>query len=236
MKVSGTLLPSLALVSLIALTVPALANEVTPKGDRAVTVRADAASHSSPVGRLEPGSRATVLGTTGEWWEVRLGDGTEGFVSNRAAEVVAASGGAGASGSGGSADQSGEGWNAFAGYPKCVRNDCQFEVLEEHDFAIGYSESRRDPLWVVYHLFPMDPQHKDPRPRNFTVDEDTTAQVDQQCYRVATGETNPFDKGHNAPNSAIDGRYGVDAQLDTFKMSNVCPQAACLNEGAWQGF
>src|SRR5262249_6650812 len=67
-------------------------------------------------------------------------------------------------------------------------------------------------------------------------DEATTARVDEKCYKVPPHETNPFDKGHNAPNGAIDGRYGLDAQRDTFLMSNVCPQAACLNEGAWQGF
>jgi len=41
----------------------------------------------------------------------------------------------------------------------------------------------------------MNPENNDKRPRDFAVDESTTARVDQQCYRVAKGETNPFDKG-----------------------------------------
>ena len=102
--------------------------------------------------------------------------------------------------------------------------------------ARGEARPRADPLWVAYHLFPTDHPHDDPRLRHFWVDEATTARVDEKCYKVSPRETNPFDKGHNAPNGAIDGRHGLDAQRDTFLMSNVCPQAACLNEGAWQGF
>ena len=238
MGLGFTLVRSVALPILTVFAVPILAKEISPKGDRAVTVRADPDSHSRPVGTLNPGDHATVRGAERQWWEVSLSDGTDGFVSKRSTEVVPDSGSSGGRGGDGSAGASptGEGWNAFAGYPTCRRPDCQFEVLEKHEFAIGYSETHRDPLWVAYHLFPMNPENHDPRPGSFTVDEDTTAQVDQQCYRVAKGKTNPFDKGHNAPNSAIDGRYGQTAQLDTFKMSNVCPQAACLNEGAWQGF
>src|SRR5205823_932298 len=114
-------------------------------------------------------------------------------------------------------DRFGEGWNTFAGYPRCERRECSFEILEKHGFAVGYSETRRDPLWVAYRLFPVDPHNHDTRPKGFTVDQDTTAHVGQNCYRVARGETNRFDKGHTAPNSAIDERYGRDAQMDTFK-------------------
>lgn len=37
-----------------------------------------------------------------------------------------------------------------------------------------------------------------------------------------------------APNHAIASRYGRDAQLETFVMSNVCPQRATLNQGPWE--
>lgn len=37
-----------------------------------------------------------------------------------------------------------------------------------------------------------------------------------------------------APNYAIDTRYGNDAQLETFLMSNICPQKQSLNGGRWQ--
>jgi len=37
-----------------------------------------------------------------------------------------------------------------------------------------------------------------------------------------------------APNSAIAERYGLDAQLETFLMSNIVPQAPVLNRQVWQ--
>jgi len=134
---------------LLACAVPVLADQVTPKSDASVVVRAAADSRSARVGTLAPGDRATVLGEESRWWNVKLTDGTEGFVSKRATEVVADSGGGAGDGSGGPSDgtdHSGEGWNAFAGYPRCVAGTCQFAVLEKHDFTVGYSETRRDPL------------------------------------------------------------------------------------------
>jgi len=227
----------LIVATLLTIGVPVLADQVAPTSNRPVAVRAAANSRSQRVGTLEPGERATVVDDAdSRWWNVKLDDGTRGFVSKRSTELVAVSGGGSGEGSGGAADHSGEGWNAFAGYPTCVKGDCQFAVLEKHDFAVGYSETYRDPLWVAYHLFPTDhPFHDDRKKMKWRADDSTSAQIDTSCYTVDQG-VNPFDRGHNAPNSAIDGRYGVEAQKDTFLLSNVCPQAACLNEGAWQGF
>jgi endonuclease G, mitochondrial len=43
-----------------------------------------------------------------------------------------------------------------------------------------------------------------------------------------------FDRGHMAPNHAIGSRYGRDAQMQTFHMSNVAPQAPDLNQKTWR--
>src|SRR5207244_9613344 len=127
MGLGFTLVRSVALPILTVFAVPILAKEISPKGDRAVTVRADPDSHSRPVGTLNPGDHATVRGAERQWWEVSLSDGTDGFVSKRSTEVVPDSGSSGGRGGDGSAGASptGEGWNAFAGYPTCRRPDCQ---------------------------------------------------------------------------------------------------------------
>src|SRR5439155_25109146 len=114
--------------------------------------------------------------------------------------------------------------------PKCTRADCDFEVLANEDFTVGYSETRKDPLWVAYHLFRVNNPQRDARP-SFHTDTRTQARVATRCY-VNSG----FDRGHNAPNYAIDTRYGADAQNDTFLMSNISPQAPCLNEETWEAF
>jgi len=205
-------------VAVLALSTGALARQVMPKGDTAVAVRRAADSHSESVGTLKVGEAAVVLDEVPRWWKVQLSDGTTGFVgkaSTTLADAGPADGSGGGSGRSG-ATATGEGWNTFAGYPTCVRTDCQFEVLEKHDFAVGYSETRRDPLWVAYHLFPTDHPHDDPRLRHFSVDEATTARVNEKCYKVPPHETNPFDKGHNAPNGAIDGRMASTPNATRF--------------------
>src|SRR5207244_7662054 len=166
-----TLVRSVALPILTVFAVPILAKEISPKGDRAVTVRADPDSHSRPVGTLNPGDHATVCGAERQWWEVSLSDGTDGFVSKRSTEVVPDSGRSGGGGGDGSAgaSQTGEGWNAFAGYPTCRRPDCQFEVLEKHEFAIGYSETHRDRCGVAFTPFPITPATTALRPGTLAV-------------------------------------------------------------------
>jgi beta-lactamase superfamily II metal-dependent hydrolase len=63
--------------------VPAAAQDVTPSArvTRNVVVREQASTASTPVGRLVPGDRATVIAEVPGWYRVRLADGTTGFVS-----------------------------------------------------------------------------------------------------------------------------------------------------------
>jgi endonuclease G, mitochondrial len=116
--------------------------------------------------------------------------------------------------------------SCFAGVP--VSAD-PVTVLENPGYATGYSEERRNPLWGSYRLFPVDSPKPDERPSGFRTDARTTASVRSDCY---TGSG--FDRGHNAPNAAIDSRYGREAQRATFLMSNVTPQRCGLNREPWQ--
>src|SRR6185436_6439533 len=43
-----------------------------------------------------------------------------------------------------------------------------------------------------------------------------------------------WDHGHMAANDAVAKIFGIDAQLATFKMSNMCPQSHRLNAGKWK--
>lgn len=67
-----------------ALGVPgAHAEDVTPSArvSSAVLVRAGPSTDTAILGRLRPGDRATIVGEVSGWYEVRLPDGTRGFVS-----------------------------------------------------------------------------------------------------------------------------------------------------------
>lgn len=119
----------------------------------------------------------------------------------------------------------------FAGVPAATSASSNFVVLENIGYVVGYSETRRNPLWAAYRLFPVTNPVRHDRQSHFTIDERTQAQVNHDCY------TNQgYDRGHNAPNSAIDTRYGEDAQKETFVMSNVSPQLCGNNREPWQGF
>jgi endonuclease G len=69
-----------------------------------------------------------------------------------------------------------------------------------------------------------------PRPKGeFVMDPRTNARVKHHDF---TGSG--YDRGHMTPNSAIAHCYGHDAQLETFLLSNICPQAPNLNQKVWE--
>ena len=129
------------------------------------------------------------------------------------------------------------GKHAFAGYPRSVSPRSAFILLENIGYDIGYSENYKTPVWAVYRCaWIADAKSPGPRPARFRTDKRTTARVRHEDYAQADYATaaNPFDRGHMAPNFAIGSRYGRQAQLETFLMSNVCPQRAALNQQTWE--
>ena len=98
-------------------------------------------------------------------------------------------------------------------------------------YVSGYSPTRLNPLWVAQRLTREDVE----RARNvFRADESTfdpepaLAPGDQAAD--SDFDDNDWDKGHMAPaNDAPD----VDAQLDTFFLSNAVPQHHRLNRYMW---
>ena len=95
-------------------------------------------------------------------------------------------------------------------------------------YVAGWSDLRREPLWVAYRLDPQTGKHNLKRPARFTPDPRVAHPGDTHDYD-ATG----YDRGHLAPNAAIAQRYGHDAQLETFFLTNICPQRPELNRKVW---
>ena len=102
-------------------------------------------------------------------------------------------------------------------------------VLVRKGYTVGYDEARQNPAWVAYHLKGGPRYDSGERPGDFDVDPDTKAQVRHGDY-TRSG----YDRGHMAPNYAIATRYGEEAQLETFLMSNIIPQSPDLNRGPWR--
>lgn len=127
------------------------------------------------------------------------------------------------------------GQHAYAGHPLSPAA-AEVTLLENIGFALGYCEARKDPLWVSYRLAGAATHEAGKRPSRFKVDERTRARVAHEDYKQADYQQDPhaYDRGHMAPNHAISTRYGREAQLETFYMTNICPQQKRLNQQTWE--
>lgn len=120
----------------------------------------------------------------------------------------------------------------YGGLPQA---DNETKTLRNTAFITGYSESLRNPLWTVYRLGNVKGKYNSKyfqsweRTREFRIDNRTDSKVEHDDY-TSTG----YDRGHMAPNSGILQQYGQMAQLETFLMSNICPQKPDLNREVWE--
>ena len=162
-----------------------------------VNVRAQAVGGSSVVGKLQVGETAEIIEESSGYWKVRLDDDddTEGFVSKAwVIEVVPY----------GAADSAGDA--IFKGTPESTDTSSAFKVLHNVGFTIGYSETRKTPLWVSYRLEAVrDPGELPDRPSKFRIDRRTDAEVDHDCYT-----NSGYDRGDMAPN------YGIIPNVNCF--------------------
>jgi endonuclease G len=119
--------------------------------------------------------------------------------------------------------------HAYGGLPVDVSYPGDLLILENTGFVVGYDEERNNPAWVAYRVFEMDALESKKRPSGFRVDSRTESAVSHDDYTHSG-----YDRGHLAPNYAIVTRYGREAQLETFLMSNIVPQDPDLNRGPWR--
>lgn len=108
------------------------------------------------------------------------------------------------------------------------------KVLVNQAYAVGYSEDLKVPLWCVYRLGnrKAGTAQKWERPSRFEVDYRTQARVGHDDY-VANWDGKSWQRGHMAPNAAIEEQFGQMAQFETYLMSNIIPQTDKLNTGLW---
>jgi endonuclease G len=120
----------------------------------------------------------------------------------------------------------------FGGAPRAgpgAGDEVRCTVLRNQGYVAGYSDWRRDPLWVCYRVFHVAAPFDFPRPGGFSPDPRTAARVKDGDY-AGSG----YQRGHMAPNASIMREFGKDAQRETFLLSNICPQSPELNERVWE--
>lgn len=123
-----------------------------------------------------------------------------------------------------------EGRVFFAGAP--VRTGApapsDISILDRGEFAVGWSASMGHAVWAAYHI-PREARFESGKRPNFRKDPD----VPQSPAAGAYGQTG-YDRGHLAPNHAIETRFGPDVQRMTFYTTNIAPQRPALNRGPWR--
>ena len=107
-------------------------------------------------------------------------------------------------------------------------NNASNYLLIHPEFTIGYNAPRGIPTWVSWHLDRAD-LGQAPRQNNFRPD----AALPRQFYQVAPASyaRSGFDKGHNCPSG--DRTADLDANSNTFLMTNMVPQAPHNNQQTW---
>jgi endonuclease G, mitochondrial len=102
-------------------------------------------------------------------------------------------------------------------------------LLENAGYKAGYSESRKCPLWAAYFLDINLNMEYGKRPSRFKTDDRTQSRISHNDYTHSG-----YDRGHMAPNYGIGKTAGRQAQLETFYMSNICPQVPAHNQQIWR--
>ncbi len=118
----------------------------------------------------------------------------------------------------------------FAGAPVRLSAPApsDIRVLHRGEFAIGWSDRLRHPVWCAYHVKKEAPYDAGIRP-GFTKDRSVPTAPSPNDYAKSG-----YDRGHMVPNYAIATRYGNDERKKTFLMSNIAPQTPALNRGVWR--
>jgi endonuclease G len=116
----------------------------------------------------------------------------------------------------------------FKGMP--LNLDCRRKVLilVNHGYIVGYSLDRNQPVWAAYYVSKARQDVNYERPLFFHDDLRLP-----ESSRIGTDTFEGYDRGHMVPNYAINKQLGRLAQMETFLMSNMCPQKGDLNREVW---
>lgn len=102
------------------------------------------------------------------------------------------------------------------------------QILERDGYVISYNSDTRNCNWVAYELTRDEANGEVPRDNNFYEDFDVaTPRATKDDYKGSG-----WSRGHMAP--AGDMKWSENAMYQSCLFTNICPQDATLNNGAWE--
>lgn len=103
----------------------------------------------------------------------------------------------------------------------------QGQVIHRTGYTLAYDAKTRTPQWVAWELTKKETQGNEERSNDFQPDPDVKgAKVVTKDYSHSG-----YDRGHMAP--AADMKWSKKAMMESFYMSNICPQDHNLNTSDW---
>ena len=104
--------------------------------------------------------------------------------------------------------------------------NCQ--TVEHMGYTVLYDSTEKIPQWVAYSLTAAEASADLPRHNKFMKDPDILLpQAEDDDYKGSG-----WDRGHMAP--AGDMKWSSQAMLESFYLSNICPQSHNVNAGDWK--
>lgn len=121
----------------------------------------------------------------------------------------------------------------FKGAPHNLDPSRECVILVNHGYVVGFSPSRLQPLWSAYRVAHATRSTDFDRPHLYYADERLTDSQRLDNSTFGTHDGVAYHVGHMVPNEVINAQFGRLAQMETFFMSNMCPQRGTLNTGVW---
>ncbi len=92
---------------------------------------------------------------------------------------------------------------------------------------VSFNPDKHVPNWVAWELTRDEADGVEPRGSGFMADASVRGCANPWDYSYSG-----YDRGHMAP--AGDMKWDADAMVESFLMTNICPQVKSLNSGAWK--
>jgi endonuclease G len=121
----------------------------------------------------------------------------------------------------------------FHGHPENQNEKHPVSIIVSHGFAVGFSPSRLQPIWAAYRVSAAKRDVNYERPHLFYDDPRIPAEWRITNWTFGKSGSTAYDRGHMVPNFAVNTQFGRLAQMETFFMTNICPQKKQTNQGVW---
>lgn len=100
------------------------------------------------------------------------------------------------------------------------------QIVHYPGFIVNFNADKHLPNYVVWELTAEECDGEEKRLNNFFKDESVAGCPDLQDYKRSG-----YTRGHMAP--AADMKWSAEAMRASNNLTNVCPQVAAMNSGAW---